>query len=169
MKLEERQPRGGGRGGWVRLEAAVRGTLRGRGWTGGGGGRRWNTNMRIKAVEGIKAYNRGSDLWSCVRPSIRPSVGLPPRISSVYPSVFLSGNLSFSLSRHRGYRLSHFPSPSSVRGRASLQKFIRRRKLHLSLFEWNARRKLKRLPNGRISNRVIASYRESRVSFPRLK
>ena len=139
MKLEERQPRGGGRGGWVRLEAAVRGTLRGRGWTGGGGGRRWNTNMRIKAVEGIKAYNRGSDLWSCVRPSIRPSVGLPPRISSVYPSVFLSGNLSFSLSRHRGYRLSHFPSPSSVRGRASLQKFIRRRKLHLSLFEWNAR------------------------------
>lgn len=29
---------------------------------GGGSGRRWNTNMRIKAVEGIKAYNRSADL-----------------------------------------------------------------------------------------------------------
>lgn len=34
----------------------------GRGTSGDGSGRRWNTNMRIKAVEGIKAYNRGADL-----------------------------------------------------------------------------------------------------------
>lgn len=32
------------------------------GASGGGSGRRWNTNMRIKAVEGIKAYNRDADL-----------------------------------------------------------------------------------------------------------
>ena len=43
-----------------------------------GGG--WNTNMRIKAVEGIKAYNHGSDLGAVpvrpsVHPSVRPSVG----------------------------------------------------------------------------------------------
>ena len=40
---------------------------------GGGSGRRWNTNMRIKAVEGIKAYNRGADL-SGLRLSERLSV-----------------------------------------------------------------------------------------------
>lgn len=93
--------------------------------------------MRIKAVEGIKAYNRGSDLWSCVRPSIRPSVYLP-RISSVYPSVFLSGNLSFSLQTPglSAQPLSLSLSPSSARP-GVLAKIIRRRKLHLSLFEWN--------------------------------
>jgi len=40
---------------------------------GGVSGRRWNTNMRIKAVEGIKAYNRGADL-SGLRPFERLSV-----------------------------------------------------------------------------------------------
>lgn len=36
-----------------------------RAWHGGQGGGIWgrrNTNMRIKAVEGIKAYNHGADL-----------------------------------------------------------------------------------------------------------
>ena len=131
--------------------------------------------MRIKAVEGIKAYNRGSDLWSCVRPSVRPSVGLPLqnllRLSVCIPvresellsadtyrlSHFLSLSLSLSLSFSLG--LSYARTP------ASLQKLFDGEN-YISLCSSGTRRKLKRFTNGRISNQVIASYRESSVSFP---
>ena len=103
--------------------------------------------MRIKAVEGIKAYNRGSDLWSCVRPSVRPSVGLPLQ-NLLRLSVCIPVRESELLSADT-YRLSHFLSLSLslslvlswslLRPHAGvLAKIIRRRKLHLSLFEWNA-------------------------------
>lgn len=61
--------RGGGRGELERVGGIVEAPA----LAGGGSGRRWNTNMRIKAVEGIKAYNRGADL-SGLRLSERLSV-----------------------------------------------------------------------------------------------
>lgn len=52
--------------------------------SGGESGRRWNTNMRIKAVEGIKAYNRDGR-------SLRQTGCVCLR---AYPSISLSSGLS---------------------------------------------------------------------------
>lgn len=51
----------------------------------GGSGRRWNTNMRIKAVEGIKAYNRGAG-------SLRRAASVSARLH-----IYLSISLYFGL------------------------------------------------------------------------
>lgn len=62
-----------------RIEENRRQRRRSWGASGGRSGRRWNTNMRIKAVEGIKAYNHGADLFGlrlCLRVYTHPSIPL---------------------------------------------------------------------------------------------
>lgn len=71
----------GVRKGWgfvAALALAGGGRGREREWASeAGSGRRWNTNMRIKAVEGIKAYNRSARI-SPDRVCLRGYPSIPP-------------------------------------------------------------------------------------------
>lgn len=87
----------GVRKGWgIRSSAGARGTEEGREGGGGwaseaGSGRRWNTNMRIKAVEGIKAYNRSADL-SGLRLSVCAAIRLFRLYFGLFVRAFVNGS-----------------------------------------------------------------------------